>query len=281
MQRLASKKVIGLIITALLLLAAAVGLACVRSLFREPGARRIGSIVDELGAHSIVAVFAHPDDEIKVVGLLADAGARPDVAARLLTAASGDGGMLPDGVSRAGLARVRAAEVRRHGTLLGLRDQEVWSYADAHLPDVPDAELTARVVERLRAWQPDVVVTFEPHSGFTAHPDHLRIGAITTAAFCALGGEPHAPRTLLYILAPRGAARVFGGARGRLVAAREPAPAYAVHVEPALRLRGWQTHASQAAYVQKNAHVPAWLLYRLYDDEHYVAYDRAHACPAR
>lgn len=263
-----------------LLAAGAIGVACVRSLFHEPGARRVGSMVDELGAHSIVAVFAHPDDEIKVVGLLADAGARPDVAARLLTAASGDGGMLPAGLPRAELARVRAAEVRRHGALLGLRDQEVWSYADAHLGDVPDAELTARVVAQLRAWQPDVVVTFEPHSGFTAHPDHLRIGAITTAAFCALGRDAHPPRTLLYILAPRGAARVFGGARGRLVAARQPAPAYDVHVDPSLRVRGWQIHASQAAYVQKNAHVPAWLLYRLYDDEHYVALDRAHACTA-
>ncbi|HEY2745893.1 MAG TPA: PIG-L family deacetylase, partial [Polyangia bacterium] len=265
-------------LVALLLVGAAIALLWVRSLFREPGARRVGSLVDVLGAHSIVAVFAHPDDEIKVVGLLADAGARKGVAARLILAARGDGGMLPPGVARGDLARVRAAEARNHAVLLGLRTVEVWSYADGHLAEAPDAELRERVIARLRAWQPDVVVTFEPHTGFTAHPDHLRIGAITTAAFCALGGDAHAPRTLVYILAPRGAARVFGGARGRLVAEREPAPAWAVHVDPALRIRGWRTHASQAGYVQKNAHVPAWFLYRLYDDEHYVAYDRAEVC---
>jgi LmbE family N-acetylglucosaminyl deacetylase len=168
--------------------------------------------------------------------------------------------------------------VRRHGAELGLREQEVWGYDDARLPDAPPGELTARIAARLRAWQPDVVVTFEPHTGFTAHPDHLAIGAATTAAFCAVGGDAHPPRWLVYILAPRRAARVFGGARGRLVATREPAPAYAVHVDPALRVRAWDTHRSQRDYVRRHAHLPAWLLYRLYDDEHYVAYDRGQVC---
>jgi LmbE family N-acetylglucosaminyl deacetylase len=265
-----------------LVVVAAVGVLWVRGLFREPGARRVASLVDELGARSIVAVLAHPDDEIKIVGLLADAGARRDVRARLVTAARGDGGIdSPETPRGALLARVREAEVRRHGALLGLYEQEVWGYDDAHLANVPTAELTARVVERLRAWQPDVVVTFEPATGFTAHPDHLRIGAVTTAAFCTVGGDAHPPRALVYILAPRDAARVFGGARGRLVATREPAPAFAVHVAPSLRERGWQVHHSQRDYVRKNAHVPPWLLYRLYDDEHYVVYDRSAACAAQ
>ena len=261
-----------------LVVAAAGAVVWAHALFREPGARRIGSLVDELGARSIVAVFAHPDDEIKVCGLLADAGRRRDVAARLITAARGDGGIASPEFPRATLAETRAAEVRRHGAELGLREQEVWPYDDAHLPDVPLAELTARIVERLRAWQPDVVVTFEPSTGFTAHPDHMRIGAAATAAFCAVGGDPHPPRWLVYILAPRGAARVVGGERGRRIAALQPAPEYAVHVDPSLRVRGWEAHRSQRAYVTKHTHLPPSLLYRLYDDEHYVAWDRARAC---
>ncbi|MGZ3442958.1 MAG: PIG-L deacetylase family protein [Polyangia bacterium] len=263
---------------AVVALALAGGVAWLRSRFREPGARRVASLVDTLGARSIVAVFAHPDDEIKVCGLLADAGARADVAARLITAARGDGGITSDEFPRATLARVREAEVRRHGAMLGVREQEVWSYDDAHLADVPAAELTARVVERLRAWQPDVVVTFEPSTGFTAHPDHMRIGAVTTDAFCAVGGDAHPPRWLVYIQAPRRIARLVGGERGRRVAALEPPPDFAVHVAPTLKVRAWQTHRSQRDYVWRHSHLPAWLLYRLYDDEHYVAYDRARAC---
>jgi N-acetylglucosamine malate deacetylase 2 len=254
------------------------GVAWLRHLFSEPGARRIASLVDELGARSLVAVFAHPDDEIWACGLLADAGARPDVTARLITAARGDGGIDSAEFPRATLARVRESEVRRHGAMLGLREQEVWSYDDAHLDDVPAAELTARVVERLRAWQPDVVLTFEPKSGFTAHPDHLRIGAVTTDAFCALGGDAHPPRWLVYVVAPRQVARVLGGERGRRVAQLEPPPELVVHVAPAIKIRAWQTHRSQRDYVWRHSHLPPWLLYRLYDDEHYVAYDRARAC---
>ena len=261
-----------------LVVAGGVAVVWARSLFAEPGARRVASLVDELGARSIVAVLAHPDDEIKICGLLADAGRRRDVTARLITAARGDGGMVSPEFPRATLAATREAEVRRHGAELGLAEQEVWPYDDAHLDDVPLAALTARVVERLRAWRPDVVVTFEPSTGFTAHPDHLRIGAAATAAFCAVAGDAHPPRWLVYILAPRRAARLFGGERGRRVAALEPAPEYAVHVEPWLRVRGWDAHRSQRDYVRRHAHLPAWLLYRLYDDEHYVAWDRARAC---
>ena len=264
-----------------LVVAAGGAVVWARRLFREPGARRIASLVDELGARSIVAVFAHPDDEIKVAGLLDDAGHRPGVTARLITAARGDGGIASPEFPRATLAQTREAEVRRHGAELGLAEQEVWPYDDAHLPDVPLAELTARIVARLRAWQPDVVVTFHPTTGFTAHPDHLRIGAAATAAFCAVGGDAHPPRWLVYILAPRGAARTFGGERGRRVAALEPSPEFAVHVAPSLRERGWEAHRSQRAYVTKHTHLPPALLYRLYDDEHYVAWDRARACGAQ
>ena len=60
--------------------------------------------------------------------------------------------------------------------------------------------------------------------------------------------------------------------------ALEPPPEFVVHVAPALKIRAWQTHRSQRDYVWRHSHLPPWLLYRLYDDEYYVAYDRARAC---
>lgn len=250
----------------------------VRSLFDEPQARRIGSLVDELHARSIVAVFAHPDDEIKVCGFIGDAGARQGVSARIISAALGDGGIVSREFPRADLPRVREAELRRHAAQLGVRDVEVWPYRDGHVAAAPPGELEARIVARLRQWQPDVVLTFDPAGGFSAHPDHLAVGAATRDAFCAVGGDASPPRWLVYILAPRGAARVFGGARGRHVAASEPAPQFAVHVAPEQQIRGWDTHRSQRDYIRRNAHVPAWLLFRLSDDELYAAFDRTQAC---
>ncbi|HWE27281.1 MAG TPA: PIG-L family deacetylase [Polyangia bacterium] len=266
------------LVVAVVVALAIVLVAWVRSLFHEPHARRIASLVDELHAHSIVAVFAHPDDEIKVCGLLGDAGARKDVVARVISVALGDGGIVSPEFPRADLPRVREAELRRHAALLGVRDVEVWPYRDGHVSAAPPGELEARIIARLRQWQPDVVLTFDPAGGFSAHPDHLRVGAATRAAFCAVAGDANPPRWLVYILAPRGAARVFGGARGRRVAAVEPAPQFAVHVAPEQQIRGWDTHRSQRDYIRRNTHVPAWLLFRLSDDELYAVFDRTQVC---
>jgi LmbE family N-acetylglucosaminyl deacetylase len=250
-------------------------------LFDEPAAAVVPSLVERLGTRSLLAVFAHPDDEIKAAGFLADAGARPGVAARMITAARGNGGIASDTYPRAELARVREAEVRQHGAALGLDEQEVWPYDDARLAEAPARELSARIIERLRKWRPDTVLTFEPTTGYTAHPDHLRIGALTTEAFCSAADGDWAPRWLVYVLAPRGAARRFGGARGRLVADREPAATLAIAVAPAIKLRAWQIHRSQSDYVRRFAHVPPWLLYRLFDKEHYLVRERATVCNGR
>jgi LmbE family N-acetylglucosaminyl deacetylase len=257
-----------------LLLALALGWA--RSLFTVAGARRVESLPAALGAHSLVALFAHPDDEIKVAGLLADAGARGDVA-HLVTAARGDGG-IAEGIARADLPRVREAEVRRHGAALGLAGQEVWSYGDGELGKLPPGELQRRFEEKLRAWRPDLVLTFDPASGYTAHVDHLAVGAAATAAFCAVARQPGGPRWLVYALAPPGVARRFGGERGRLVAERQPPAQFAIAVAPAVKVRAWDIHASQRGYVRRFAHLPPWLLYRLFDEELYAARSADEAC---
>ena len=253
------------------LLLPAAGVAAVlwvRSLFHEPGAVAVPSLAAHLGARSILAVFPHPDDEIKAAGLIADA-TRRGVVVRLITAAQGNHGIASAEYPRDALARIREAEVRRHGAALGVREQEVWGYGDSELPAV-EPELAERVAARIRAWHPDTVVTFDPEGGFTAHPDHLATGRAVTAAFCAVDG-PDAPRWLVYAVAPRRIARRFGGERGRIVATREPAPQLRIAVDPAIKVRAWKIHASQADYVRRFAHMPPWLLYRLFDDEEYYA----------
>lgn len=245
----------------------------VRSLFREPGALTVPSLTARLGAHSILAVFPHPDDEIKAAGLIADA-TRRGVVVRMITATRGDHGIASASYPRAELPRIREAEVRRHGAALGVRDQEVWAYGDSQLPHV-ERELADRLAARIRAWHPDTIVTFDPGGGFSAHPDHLALARAVTAAFCAVDG-PDAPRRLVYAVAPRRVARRLGGARGRIVATREPAPQFRVAVDAAIKVRGWRFHASQADYVRRFAHVPPWLLYRLFDrEELYAVFDRA------
>jgi LmbE family N-acetylglucosaminyl deacetylase len=166
--------------------------------------------------------------------------------------------------------------------VLGVRQQEVWSYNDGALARVPERELVGRLIERMRSYEPDMVLTYDPAGGFTAHSDHRRIGETMRAAFCAAGAPGYGgPRWLVYLVAPRRVARRFGGERGRLVAEVEPPPEYAVARDTALPLRGWKIHRSQRDYLRRATRVPSWLLYRLERDEFFVVLDRATACGPR
>jgi LmbE family N-acetylglucosaminyl deacetylase len=54
---------------------------------------------------------------------------------------------------------------------------------------VPFAELVDRLAGLMASERPDVVGTFGP-DGITGHPDHVRIGAATDAAFDRLAAHP-------------------------------------------------------------------------------------------
>jgi LmbE family N-acetylglucosaminyl deacetylase len=244
-----------------LVVALAAGLLWLRSLFQAPGATLVPSVAARLGARSILAVFPHPDDEIKAAGLIADATSR-GIEVRMITLAEGDRGEAGSAYPRSELPRIREAEVRKSGAALGVREQEVWQYSDGTLSSV-EPELVRRLGERIAAWHPEALLTFDPEGGFTAHPDHLATGRAVTAAFCNAKGS-EAPRWLIYTLAPRPVARKLGGKRGRLVAEREPAPELRIAVNPKIKVRAWKIHASQSDYVRRFAHMPPSILYRFF-----------------
>src|SRR5689334_18918627 len=61
-------------------------------LFEAPTAVYAPSLVEHLGARSVLAVFAHPDDETLAAGALADAGRREGVVVRTVTLTRGENG---------------------------------------------------------------------------------------------------------------------------------------------------------------------------------------------
>jgi LmbE family N-acetylglucosaminyl deacetylase len=238
-------------------------------LFEEPAAAVTRSVVHRLGVRSVLAVFAHPDDEIDASALLHDATAR-GLPVYLVTASQGE--QARPGVRSDALGAIRRAEVMRYGRLLGVREQEVWRYPDHDLARVPRQEIVERLTMTLRRWHPDLVVTYDPRGGFTGHPDHQVIARATVEAVrkAAAGPEPARPKAMAFLVAPRRVARLLGGDRGVRVAREEPPPDVAVPVDRAAKVKAWEVHQSQAGYVRRTWHVPPWLLYTFYDAEHYA-----------
>jgi LmbE family N-acetylglucosaminyl deacetylase len=239
-------------------------------LFEEPSAEPVSSLVGTLGAKRVLGVFAHPDDEQLVTGLLVRAKQRDGAFTALLAATRGEAGRQSPVVARQSeLGEIRKAELLKNGFALGVDTQEVWEYPDGDVPSVPIEELTSRIEAAITRYEPDLVVTFWPESGATGHPDHRRVGLAAQTAVERLVQQGAGPRWLVYALTPREALARMGGERGAELAAASPDPTHVMPGEVAYKLRGWEIHASQRDFIQETYGVPARVLYWLWDHEFY------------
>jgi N-acetyl-1-D-myo-inositol-2-amino-2-deoxy-alpha-D-glucopyranoside deacetylase len=147
---------------------------------------------------TLMAVHAHPDDEIFGTGGVFARAADEGLRTVLVVATGGEEGEIRDSArdtpeERARLAEIRAEELRRSAEILGIEEVHVLGYRDSGMlgtpaNDNPDnflradqEEATRRVVRLIRTVRPDVLVTYDERGGY-GHPDHVTAHEITTAA---------------------------------------------------------------------------------------------------
>lgn len=163
---------------------------------------------------SLLAVFAHPDDESLwsggVLARHAAAGARTAVVTATWAAHT-----------------QRAAELAEALRILGTDEPRMLGYADAWAPqsasgsvrfcDAPLDETVERLVAQVREIRPEVVVTHDAYGGLTGHPDHVHTHRVTTLAVQAAGlerlypgaGDPWQPSALYLATHPHSAVRTL------------------------------------------------------------------------
>ena len=146
---------------------------------------------------SLLAVFAHPDDEsIASGGLLAwcaSLGAR----VTLVCATRGEHG---PGHERMDLGAVREAELRAAAAVLGITEVILLDHEDGMLPWVEENRLEVDIHNAIARVDPDIVITFGA-DGLYWHPDHIAVHEATTRAVSTFGAEPPA---LYYASIPPG-----------------------------------------------------------------------------
>lgn len=150
---------------------------------------------------SLLAVFAHPDDEsLASGGLLAlavEQGARVTVLSLTrgeLRGRSGDGGQDAGG-------EIRARELEAAGRVLGVHESRTLGYRDGCLPWEDAAAIEGDVEDAIARTAATLVVTFD-EDGLYWHPDHVATHQRVTAAVRALGDRAPA---LYYVTMPPGA----------------------------------------------------------------------------
>jgi LmbE family N-acetylglucosaminyl deacetylase len=248
-----------------------------RSLFYEPTARGVDSVIGEIGGERVLGIFAHPDDEQTVNGLFWRAKDRDGAYTAMFTATRGEAGTQAPTVARQeDLGDVRRAEALMNSFNLGVDRHVVWDYPDGGVPDIDEDEIVERLMTEMREVKPDVVVAFWPESGATGHKDHMQMGKLTERAIAELaqaGGSYTGPDFIVYTISPAKALEVFGGETGARVVANQPKPEYAMSAEVGKKHEGWKIHASQADYMQRSYILPTWLIYLLWDEEFYHVRD--------
>jgi N-acetyl-1-D-myo-inositol-2-amino-2-deoxy-alpha-D-glucopyranoside deacetylase len=149
---------------------------------------------------SLLAIFAHPDDESLACGGLLARCADEGVRVSLLCMTRGEHG---PGGEPAALGAVRARELGAAAGVLGIHDVTVLGHEDGMLPWIDAGMLESDILVAVRRVLPDVIVTFD-EDGLYGHPDHLAVHARTTAVVERLGATAPA---LFYVSMPRGAMR--------------------------------------------------------------------------
>ncbi|MFF4041438.1 PIG-L family deacetylase [Streptomyces sp. NPDC001816] len=159
---------------------------------------------------SLLAVFAHPDDESLFAGGVlarhAAAGARVGVVTATWAADT-----------------PRAAELADALRILGAGAPRMLGYADARVPqsapggarfcDAPLDEAVGRLVTHIRDFRPEIMVTHDAYGGLTGHPDHVHTHRVAVLAAQAAGleqlypdaGAPWQPRALYLATHPHSA----------------------------------------------------------------------------
>lgn len=146
---------------------------------------------------TLLAVFAHPDDESFGPGGTLAKYAAEGCNVHVIIATDGNAGSVEDEGYRTGaesLSQVRSTELSNAAVELGVTT--IWSlpYHDSGMRGAPEndypnaliqqpiEQLTAEIGEYITRLQPHVILTHDPFGGY-GHPDHVRCCEAVTAAF--------------------------------------------------------------------------------------------------
>ena len=164
---------------------------------------------------SLLAVFAHPDDEaLRCGGTLALYAAR-GAQVHLICLTRGEAGRNTDPtLGDVDLPTQREQELRDACAALGIHPPIFLGYHDSGRGDrlrrddpltpinADLAQMERQILEVIEATHPQVMLTFDPH-GIYGHPDHLIAHRAATAAYASSGFRQVRVQRLFYVVQSR------------------------------------------------------------------------------
>lgn len=175
------------------------------------------------GRLTLMAVHAHPDDEVLSTGGVFAQAAERGIRTVLVTCTNGEqgdgeGGVKPgvDGHDEDDVKASRLAELQRSAAHLGIEHVELLGYRDSGMPGwaanehpaafhkIPVERAAEPLIALMERYRPDVVVTYDENGGY-GHPDHIQAHRIAVYASETSG----IPAKLYHTAVPRKQAAEF------------------------------------------------------------------------
>ena len=131
----------------------------------------------------VVAVFAHPDDEVfGPGGTLAIWAKERDVY--IIAVTNGDAGenSLTGEAGQRPLSEVRPEELRASAAAIGVKEVFFLGYKDGTLSNNLYHEIAEKVQKKIEELEPEILITYEPR-GVSGHIDHIAVSMITSFVF--------------------------------------------------------------------------------------------------
>jgi LmbE family N-acetylglucosaminyl deacetylase len=207
---------------------------------------------------SVLALFAHPDDETFGPGGTLARLAADGAAVHLLCATRGESGTIDRSafLGRRRLAALREEELRAACRELLILPPEILPLPDGGLHRLVPETLLRPFVRAIRAHRPEILVTFHPN-GISGHRDHRTVTARALEAFERAAdpdlwpylGPPHAARRLWGYAMPGSKAARITYRTLHSVPDSELDARIDVRDHLARERRAVAAHASQAAFV--------------------------------
>jgi LmbE family N-acetylglucosaminyl deacetylase len=133
---------------------------------------------------TLMAVFAHPDDEAFGTGGTLARYAAEGCEVHLVTATRGEAGQIAEAdlATDANLPLIRERELRCACEIYGIHPPHFLDYVDGQLTIVHQGQAVGKLVRLIRQFRPQVVISFGP-DGIYGHYDHIAVSRWVDIAF--------------------------------------------------------------------------------------------------
>lgn len=194
------------------------GLFYFRSKIQDENVPKTESLIPENLPKKALAIFAHPDDEITIIGtmrMLKSQGVETSIC-YMTRGEAGLNGSIID-VSKIKeladtslnklkkrLGQRRTKEVDKIASILELNHHEMFDFPDSGTSNIPLDSLKKVVRSLIQKYQPSVLFTLDDKVGLYGHPDHRNVSKAVLEVFQEDKGKPDfSPKKLYQVTLPK------------------------------------------------------------------------------